>query len=178
MKGNNYLYSLLTIIATFCLFSCSDQRAKSLKEQLDEKERKANDIVLSEKGTEAQKLDYIIAERYDSALVVTARQQIQFDSIIRDLEAFPADGLEGATEVKRTAVQYYQALQTLYGYSKKEVIQQQMLQRASADDQKELQDGLLTLAKQKQGLFENVYKAEADFSKANTAFEKKHQLTP
>lgn len=176
MKSTGYRYSLLIFITAIIYVSCSNKRAALLIEQLDLQEKKATAIVLAETGTESRKLNYLIAAEYDSALKVTAQQQTEFDSIIVAIQALPTNDLEGAEELKNKTIQYYSSLKTLYGYSKNETLQQKLLENATSANQKDLQDGVLLLAKKKQALFQSVYRAERNLAHTRQQFDKRYKL--
>ncbi len=178
MAKKNLIYIGVSFVLVIFLQSCESQTAKQFLDTIDQQERIATDILIGEKGSESQKLEHMINNNFDSALLVNGKQQIQFDSIIGTIEALPAQDLKQGKALQTASIQYYKALKSLYGYAKEEIEQQKILLKARGDEQVKAQDRLMDLTRNKQALFQSVYQADSVFAESKKQFAQEYKLTP
>ncbi|GHE23360.1 hypothetical protein [Sphingobacterium griseoflavum] len=177
MAKKNLKDAGIIFLLAILLLSCEQRTAKQFLDTIDQQERIANDILLGEKGSESRKLEHIINNNFDSALQITAKQQMEFDSIIRHIQDLPTANLKDAQALQTASVQYYQVLKNLYGYAEQEIEQQKILWNASGNEQSKAQDKLMELTQHKQTLYQSVYRADSVFSAAKGQFARQHKLS-
>ena len=172
------LYKHFIVTAAVFILSCENQRAKNFLHKIDLQERASAAIIAGENGTESQKLEHMISNNFDSALLVNEKQQAEFDEIIQQIESLSTTDLEDGKILKMESVQYYQALKNLYGYAKWEIQQQKRVREARGKDQLKAQDSLISLTKRKKQLFQEVYHHDSLFNSEKERFAKRHKLSP
>jgi len=178
MAKKNLIYISSSVVLLIFLQSCENRSAKQFLDTIDQQERVASDMLIGEKGSESQKLEHMINNNFDSALLVNGRQQIEFDSIISRIQSLPAEDLKRGPALQKASIQYYTALKDLYGYAKEEIEQQTILLKARGDEQVKAQDRLMDLTRNKQALFQSVYQADSVFAEAKNQFVTQYKLAP
>ena len=144
------------------------------KHALDVQERKVTHMLIGKNASESRKLEYLIADDYDKALLVVDEQAKEFENVIDTVKALSTDGLAKGVELKQSKLNYYESLKALHLYAKKEIAQQKLIRQVSGKQRDTAQKELIALAKAKQQLYDSVYQADeklyqtlADFDKAN-----------
>lgn len=178
MAKKNLRYTGVFFMLTIFLLSCENRTAKQFLDTIDQQERIATDILTGEKGSESQKLEHMINNNFDSALLVNGKQQIEFDSIISRVQSLPAEDLKRGPALQKASIQYYRALKDLYGYAKEEIEQQKILLASRGEEQVKAQDRLMDLTRNKQALFQSVYQADSVFAEAKNQFVEQYKLAP
>lgn len=144
------------------------------KHALDVQERKVTHMLIGKNALESRKLDYLIADDFDGAMIVVDEQEKEFDGVIDTIKALETEGLAKANELKQSKIAYYESLKLLHGYARKEIEQQKLIHFSKDKERDEAQDELMKLTKAKQELYDKVYQADeklymdlAEFDKAN-----------
>ncbi|HCA09686.1 hypothetical protein [Chryseobacterium sp.] len=168
---------LLMIAVMALLHSCSNKKAEDLQSVLNKKESQTSGMLIDEKGFESAKLDYLIAHDYTKALYIIDKEEAEFNSIIKDIEKVDTDGIKKGKEVKQAAVGYYVVLKELFMFSRKE-IKEEKLMRYSKDEKviRASQDKMLELGREKQKLYQKVFKADEKLFTLQRQFESENQL--
>ncbi len=144
------------------------------KHALDVQERKVTHMLIGKNASESRKLEYLIADDFDKALLVVDQQATEFDKVLDTVKGLNADGLAKGNELKKSKLDYYESLKNLHLYAKKEIMQQKLISRTKDKERDSAQNELIKLAKAKQTLYDKVYQADeklyntlVEFDKAN-----------
>lgn len=171
-------FKVLLIISVMVLFhSCNDKKAEDLQGVLAKKESQTSSMLIGEKGFESAKLDYLIAHDYTKALYIIDKEEAEFNNIIKDIEKVDTDGIQKGKEVQQAAIGYYVVLKELFMFSRKE-IEQEKLMRYSKDEKviRAAQDKMLELGREKQQLYQKVFKADEKLFTLKRQFESENKL--
>lgn len=162
----NRTAKLIVIPVAFLLLSlvsCESREAIEFKETIVQKERVATDILISKDGSEVKKLECLVKEDYKGALAAINQQEKEFDEIIKDIEALPADNIKHGNELKRASVNYYTALKELHMFDRMDVENRQDLYKLKGKALDSAQNKTLELSYKKQDMFDRVFKADSVF---------------
>jgi len=143
---------------------------------LDMQERKVTDMLIGKNASESRKLEYLIDDDFDKALLVANEQAQAFDKVIDTVKGLSTDGLEKGLELKQSKLAYYKSLKDLHGYAKKEIMQQKLIQETEGKERSKAQNELINMAKAKQTLYDKVYKAEEELDQTSVDFDKANGL--
>lgn len=168
----------ILILSVFTvLYSCSDKKAEGFKELLDKKESQTSAMLIGEKGFESVKLKHLIARDYAKALDIIEKEEAEFNMIIKEIKNVNTEGMAMGKEVQQTSIDYYQSLKDLFLFSRKEIEQEKLMRSGKAD--KEIhtaQDQMIELGRQKQQLYQKVFKADEKRFAAQKQFEAENNL--
>ncbi|MGG5207660.1 hypothetical protein ACQWU4_01845 [Chryseobacterium sp. MIQD13] len=177
MKYKTFIKSLLTASAFMLVYACTDKKAADFKEVLAKKESQATDMLLSEKGLESAKLNYLIAYDYPKALNIIDKEEIEFNNIIKDIEKVNTAGISKGQEIQQAEINYYTALKDLYIFSRKEIEQEKQTKEEKDEQKIRISlDKRYELALEKQKLYQKVYKADEQRFSAQKQFESENNL--
>lgn len=168
---------VLTISVLMFLYSCSNKKAEHLQSVLAKKESQTSGMLIGEKGLESAKLDDLIAHDYTKALSIIDKEEAEFNRIIQDIEKVDTNGIQKGKEVQQAAIIYYTALKELFMFSRKE-IEQEKLMRYSKDEKviRAAQDKMLEHGREKQQLYQKVFKADEKRFTLQRQFEADNKL--
>ncbi|SHF79495.1 hypothetical protein [Chryseobacterium vrystaatense] len=169
---------VILILSVFTvLYSCSDKKAEGLKELLDKNESQVSAMLIGEKGFESAKLEHLIARDYTKALNIIEKEEAEFNRIIKEIKNVNTDGIKMGKEVRQTSIDYYQALKDLFMFSRKEIKQEQLMRYGKSDKEiHEAQDQMTELGRQKQQLYQKVFKADEKRFTVQKQFETENNL--
>lgn len=174
MRPSKTIQIFLSLSLALLLFACKNKKAMEFKHALDVQERKVTHMLIGKNASESRKLEYLIADDFDKALLVVDEQTKEFDNVIDTVKALSTDGLAKAVELKQSKLNYYESLKSLHLYAKKEITQQKLIRQTTGKERDNAQNELIALAKAKQSLYDKVYLADeklyqtlAQFDKAN-----------
>ncbi|MNK00732.1 hypothetical protein D3C87_185230 [compost metagenome] len=144
------------------------------KHALDVQERKVTHMLIGKNASESRKLEYLIDDDFDKALLVVDEQAKEFDKVLDTVKGLNTDGLAMGIELKKSKVDYYESLRNLHLYAKKEITQQKLIRQTKDNERDSAQNDFLKLLKTKQILYDKVFQTEeklyqtlAEFDKAN-----------
>lgn len=146
------------------------------KHILDVQERKVTQMLIGKKGSEARKLNYLIADDFDQALKEVDKQEREFDMVLYTLKKLDTANLEKALALRSAAVNYYSSLKALHMYAKKEIQQQKLIFNTKSAARDHAQDELMKLAKNKQAMYDDVYRNEKSLHDTLLEFEEGNGL--
>lgn len=152
------IFSLALLLVSFT--SCTSPKVSDFRDAIIQKERAAFTIILDKNGSETQKLERLVKNDYKGALALVDQQAREFDKIINDIEALPADGIKQGLPLKDAAVNYYAALKALHYFDRKEIAQSEAILQLKNEELRAAQHRLVELARQKKALYDKVYKQE------------------
>ncbi|RWU10960.1 hypothetical protein [Pedobacter chitinilyticus] len=158
------------------LSSCMNKKAMEFKHILDVQERKVTQMLIGKKGSESRKLNYLIADDFDRALNVVNEQEREFDAVLHALKNLDTADLEKAIELQNEAINYYDSLKALHMYAKKEIAQQKVISTTNGAERDRAQDELMKLAKNKQAMYDDVYRNEKSLHDTLLEFEEGNGL--
>ncbi|MFN0254029.1 hypothetical protein [Pedobacter ureilyticus] len=146
------------------------------KHALDVQERKVTHMLIGKNASESRKLEYLIADDFDKALLVVDEQAKEFDKVLDTVKALSTDGLAKGVELKQSKLNYYRSLKTLHLYAKKEIVQQKLIRQVAGKQRDTAQNELVKLAKAKQPLYDKVYEADEKLYQTLVEFDKANGL--
>jgi hypothetical protein len=162
------IFSAALLLIT--LVSCKPQKAIELKAAIVQKERIAFNILLDKNGPGEQKLASLVKDDYKGALAFVDQEEKEFDKLIAEIAALPADGIQQGNELKTAALDYYGALKDLQIYDRQEIVQREASSRTEGEALRAAQDSILQLSRRKQDMFKKVYEKESAFHQALEKF--------
>ncbi|PIF45906.1 hypothetical protein CLU96_2921 [Chryseobacterium sp. 52] len=169
--------TLIIIPIIVFLQSCSNKKAEDIQTILDKKESRTSAMLIGEKGFESKKLEYLIAHDYTKALYIIDKEEIEFNTIIKDIEKMDTEGIEKGKEVQQAAAGYYMALKDLFMFSRKEIEQEKLMRYGKEEKEiRAAQDKMLELGREKQHLYQKVFKADEKLFTARRYFESENKL--
>lgn len=152
------------------LVSCKPRKAIELKAAIVQQERVAFNILLDKNGPGEQKLVSLTKNDYKGALAFVDQEEKEFDKLIGEITALPADGIKQGNELKAAAVDYYQALKELHIFDRQEIAQREVSSRTEGEALQAAQDSIIELSRRKQDMFKKVYEKEGVFHQALEKF--------
>lgn len=152
------------------LVSCKPQKAIELKAAIVQQDRIAFNILLDKNGPGERKLASLVKDDYKGALAAVDQEEKEFDKLIGEITALPADGIKQGNELKTAAVDYYGALKALHIFDRQEIAQREISSHTEGEALQAAQDSILELSRQKQGMFKKVYEKESAFHQALEKF--------
>lgn len=164
---------LIIFSAAFLLIglaSCNPRKAIEFKEAIVQKERVAFNILIAKNGSEEQKLKYLVEDDYKGALASVDRQEKEFDTLIREIEALPVEGIKQGSELKTAAMNYYVALKELQVFDRLEIAHQEASLHFEGEELRVAQHRSLELSRQKQRMYKKLYEKERAFYRALEKF--------
>jgi len=161
---------LLTTILIIAV-SCKSSKALAFKESLDQFERKAFEIVLGKEGPAEKKLKCLVKEDYKGAIAAVEQQREEFDKLIADIKKISTNNIPEGESIKTAALEYYQSLEELHVFDKKEIEQQALLRTPKENQLEDASNKLIALARQKKMLYNKVHRKEALLHTAAKSFE-------
>ncbi|PQA93188.1 hypothetical protein B0A69_13660 [Chryseobacterium shigense] len=168
---------LLIISVGTVLYSCTNKKAEDLQSLLDKKEARTSAMLIGETGFESVKLDDLIAHDYTKALSVIEKEEAEFNTIIEDIQKANTDGIPKGKEVQQAAISYYIALKDLFMFSRKEIEQEKIMRNSKTEKEiRAAQDQMLELGREKQKLYQKVFKADEKLFTVKRQFESENQL--
>lgn len=153
-----------------------NKKALEFKHILDVQERKVTQMLIGKKGSESRKLNYLIADDFDQALKEVDKQEREFDMVLYTLKKLDTADLEKALALRSAAVNYYSSLKALHMYAKKEIQQQKLIFNTKSVARDHAQDELMKLAKNKQAMYDDVYRNEKSLHDTLSEFEEGNGL--
>ncbi|MBL1221016.1 hypothetical protein JET18_09215 [Chryseobacterium sp. L7] len=158
-------------------YSCSNKKATGLNEVLAKKESQVKAMLIGEKGLESVKLNYLIAHDYAKALNTIDKEEAAFNTVIKDIEKTDTEGVKKGKEVQQAAIEYYALLKELFLFSRKEIEQEKLMRYGKeAQEIRAAQDQMLELGREKQKLYQKVFKADEKFFYAQKQFEAENNI--
>lgn len=173
---NNRIKNLLAFIFALSIISCGKQKAEAFKKEILQKQDEVTHMFIGKDGPESRKLEYLINNDYHAALSLIDTQELAFNHIIKDIESLKTENIKQAPELQKATINYFTSLKNLHLSDRKYIEQQMLSTSLKGDAQSKAQDSLLTLSKNKQPLFESVYKMEEVFADKMNAFNKANGL--
>lgn len=161
----------ITVFLLITMSSCQSSEAIHFKESLDKSERQAFNIILGKEGSGEKKLEYLEKDDYKNAILQVEQQAKEFDMLIDNIKKLSTEGISKGEPLKNASLAYYTSLKELHFYDKKEIEQQALLRTLKDDKLKDSHNTLITLAKQKKTLYNEVYAKEALLHTAMKDFE-------
>ncbi|KXH84329.1 hypothetical protein [Chryseobacterium kwangjuense] len=162
--------SAILILAVF--YSCTNKKATDLKELLEKKESQVTAMVIGEKGLESIKLNHLIAHDYSKALDIVSKEETEFNRVIQDIKNADTEGVNKGKEVQQATVDYYTLLKELFVLSREEIEQEKIMRYGKEDKQiRAAQDRRLELYREKQQLYQKVFKADEKLFNTRIEFE-------
>lgn len=171
----NPFASAVLILAVF--YSCTNKKATDLKELLEKKESQVTAMVIGEKGLESVKLNHLIAYDYPKALDIISKEETEFNQVIKDIKNADTEGVKKGKEVQQAAADYYTLLKELFVFSREEIEQEKIMRYRKDDKQiRAAQDRRLELGREKQQLYQEVFKADEKLFNTQIEFEAENNI--
>jgi hypothetical protein len=170
MRRNLKPVILFAAFLLITLVSCKPRKAIELKTAIVQKDRIAFNIILDKNGPGERKLASLVKDDYKSALASVDEQEKEFDKLIGEIAALPADGIKQGNELKTAALNYYGALKELHIFDRQEIAQQEASSHFEGEALREAQHKILELSRQKQGMYKKLYEKERTFYQALEKF--------
>lgn len=165
---NPIIFSAAFLLIT--LVSCKPQKAIELKAAIDQQERTVFNILVGKNGSEEQKLESLVKDDYKGALSFVDQQEKEFDKVIGEIAALPADGVKQGDQLKTAAMDYYGALKELHIFDRQEIAQQEISSHTDGEALRAAQHKILELNRQKQEMYKKVYEKEKAFHEVTEQF--------
>ncbi len=124
MVQRNIFFTLLVC----CLISCQSKKAVQLNTVLANSERAVFNIMVGKNGPNERKLKCIIAGDFKCALQAVNDKEHAFNQIINEINVVETSGIEHGNDLKKAAVNYYNALKQLEISDRREIALQQLSQ--------------------------------------------------
>ncbi len=173
---NNQIKNFLVFIFALSIISCGRQKAEAFKKEILKQQDEVTHMLIGKDGPESRKLEHLIKNDYQTALSLIDTQELAFNNIIKTIGDLKTENIKQAPELQRATVDYFTSLKNLH-LSDRNYIEQEMLStQLKGDAQSKAQDSLLTLSKDKQPLFQEVYKMEEAFTDKLNQFNKANGL--
>lgn len=134
-------------------------------------------MLIGEKGFESVKLDDLIAHDYTKALYIIDKEEAEFNTIIKDIEKANTEGIQKGKEVQQAAVNYYSVMKDLFMFSRQEIEQEKLMRYSKSEKEiRSAQEKMLELGREKQKLYQKVFKADEKLFTIRRQFESENQL--
>lgn len=159
-----------TVFLLIGLASCKPRKAIAFKDAIVQKEQVAFNIVAGENGAGDQKLQHLVKEDYKGALTWVDREEEEFNKLVKDIEALPAEGIKQGNELKAAAVDYYVALKELQIFDRVEITHREASLHMKGEALDTANHRTLQLSLQKQDLYKKVYEKESVLSQVMEKF--------
>lgn len=176
MAPSKTINIFLSLSLILLLFACKNKKAMEFKHALDVQERKVTRMLIGKNASESRKLEYLIADDFDKAILVVDEQSKEFDKVLDTVKALSTDGLAKGVELKQSKLNYYGSLKALHLYAKKEIAQQKLIHQVTGKQRDTAQTELIRLAKAKQSLYDKVYEADEKLYQTLVEFDKENGL--
>lgn len=158
------------------LISCKPRKALEFKEAILQKDSSAFRMLVGKGGTEEEKLDYLIKNDFKGASIAIDRQEREFDSLIKEIEILPVEGVKQGEELKKAAADYYNAVKTLHISDREEIEQRKITYDKDVKKVDAAQDKLLQLSQEKLKMFKIISKKREVLDSALLKFDAANNL--
>jgi hypothetical protein len=162
---------LLVFFLLLGIAACKPRKATDFKNVILHLADSAKNIVLIKESPEEIKQQSLLKQDYPAAAAALEQEEQAFNALIRRIQALSTEGIKEGEAVKTAALGYYTALRDLYTYDRRQL----PLHAAAAnpDEAKAMDatDELYQTYKDKQAVFNEVYKKEDALSRALRQFD-------
>ncbi|MBS0032118.1 hypothetical protein ACTJJ0_03075 [Chitinophaga sp. 22321] len=162
---------LIAVLLLTGLASCKPRKAIEFKKVIEQQERNAIKILISEGSLEEEKLNCLVKLDFKGAAIAVDKQEKAFDSILKDITTLPADGIKEGDALKTAASNYYSALKVLHLIDRKEIEQRVASYDKDPDIVRLAQDSLLQLTRESLDLNRKAQEEGAVLHEAMNRFD-------
>jgi len=120
--------NILLMLPVFCLISCQSKKAADLNTALLDAERAAFNIIVGKDGPNERKLKCFIDGDFKCARQAVDEKELAFNQIINKIEVVETSNIEYGNDLKKAAINYYDALKQLEIADRREIALQQLSQ--------------------------------------------------